>query len=298
MLGVDVAEANRLVAEFLREWLISVEGTVRPNVFLRYKATVEVHLIPGLGQHRLAQLSPSHVEAFLRSKASEQRPRQPGKPATKPLAPRTIQEIRTILSGALTKAQKWGYLERNVAALAEGPRVPARTAPLTAEQARTFLEAARGDPLEALFIVSLTTGLRQGEALGLRWDDIDLDGGALHVRRALSRVDGNYVLGDLKTLKSRRAVPLSEVAIAALREHQCRQSRERDAAKQWEATWGALAFCTGAAATLMLSQGIELKVIQEVLGHSTIAITANTYSHVVDDLKRDAARRMGALFSA
>jgi integrase len=232
--------------------------------------------------------------------------------------------------GALNKAVRWGLVARNVAALVDGPRIPHHEiGPLTPEEARALLEAARGHRMEALYSVAIAIGLRQGEALGLTWQDVDLEAGVLHVRRALSRVEGEYRLVETKTARSRRTLALPTVALVALREHRQRQRIERVAAgKRWDGRWG-LVFCTRsgrplhgpsvtqefqellarvglprqrfhdlrhACASLLLAQGVELKVIQELLGHSAIAVTANTYAHVMGELKRDAAARMDAVF--
>ncbi|MBI5948770.1 MAG: site-specific integrase [Chloroflexi bacterium] len=336
--GIVPAPDRLTVAAFLTDWLGAVETSLRPKTIHRYREVVNVHLIPGLGKRRLAQLTPQHVETFLAVKGRTPRVPQTSSPLTpaeiallKRLSPRTVQEIRTILVVALNKAMTWGLVVRNVASLAPGPRVPYREmSPLTADQARTFLAATRGHRLEALYVVAITLGLRQGEVLALKWDDVDFDAGLLHVRRALQRVDGEYELVETKTAKSRRSLALGSTAHAALRDHRVRQLSERLAAGSgWQAGWN-LIFCTKsghplhgpsvtlefqrllqefglprqrfhdlrhACATLLLSQGVELKIIQEILGHSTIAVTANTYSHVMEERKVDAAARMDTIFS-
>jgi integrase len=199
--------------------------------------------------------------------------------------------------------------------------------PLTPEQARTFLDAARGDRLEALYSVALAIGLRQGEALGLRWEHIDLDGGELRVRVALQRIAGKLQLVEPKTRQSRRTIPLPQVAVNALRAHRVSQLEERLlAGDRWVDT--GLVFCTPkgtpldarnvtrrfqkllkqtdlphqrfhdlrhTCATLLLVQGVPPRVVMEILGHSQISLTMDTYTHVVPALKREAANRMDAL---
>ncbi|MEX0782130.1 MAG: tyrosine-type recombinase/integrase [Dehalococcoidia bacterium] len=330
--GLDVTNDRMTVEHHLSAWLASIEGSVRPNTFKRYQDVVRVHLIPSLGKHRLVQLTPQHVEAMLRAKQAEQRPRRAlRKGRTRPLTPRTCQEIRTVLGTALRKAQRWGLIDRNAASLAEGPRVPHQEIqPLIIDDAREFLSTVRGNRLHALYTVAITCGLRQGEILGLRWEDIDLENGVLHVRRALQRVDGDSRLVETKTERSRRSVSLPALTVTALREHRVRQIEDRLAAgRKWAERWG-LVFCDErgqplhgptvtrefqgllaaaglprqrfhdlrhTAATFLLAAGVDLKVVSEILGHSTLAMTADVYSHVVGELKRDAADRMGAIFA-
>jgi integrase len=329
--GIDPTPERLTVATFLDDWLQAVQSSLRPKVFHRYQEVVKVHLKPGLGRHRLAHLGPQHVQSFLEAKARVPRVRQANVKGSesRQLSPRTVQEIRTILVNALNKAVKWGLIPRNPAALVDGPRVPHQEIhPLTPEQAHALLGAARGHRLEALISVAISLGLRQGEALALTWDDVDLEAGFLHVRRALQRMKGGYELAETKTARSRRTVALPSVALGALREHHARQLRERlVAGARWDGRWS-LVFCTRygqplhgpsvtlrfqklleeaglprqrfhdlrhACASLLLAQGEDLKVIQELLGHSTIAVTANTYSHVMNELKRGAAARMDAV---
>ncbi|MBI5947238.1 MAG: site-specific integrase [Chloroflexi bacterium] len=330
--GIQPTHDRLTVATFLNDWLKAVEMTVRPSTFERYRQVVNVHLVPGLGKHRLSQLSPQQVETFLAGRLKTPKPRQlivPGSPP-KILTPRTVKEIRTILVVALNKALRQGIVGRNVAALVAGPRVPHHEIkPLTAEQSFTFLGAVRGHRMEALYTVALTTGLRQGELLALTWDDLDLEGGLLHVRRALQQVKREYRLVETKTAHSRRSLALTTMAIQALRDHRLRQIEERLAAgSAWDGQWNLVFTSTKGlplhgstvtvefqrlleqnglprqrfhdlrhgCASLLLAQGVELKVIQELLGHSAISVTANTYSHVMGDLKKDAAQRMDAVF--
>jgi integrase len=201
--------------------------------------------------------------------------------------------------------------------------------PLTPEQARLFLGSVRGDRLEALYTVGLALGLRQGEILGLRWSDVDLDGGELRVAQALQRVNGRLQFVEPKSITSRRTVRLPNTVIRALRSHRVRQLEERLLAPdRWEKS--DLVFTTSfgspldgrsvtrrfqaalekaglprlrfhdlrhTAASIMLAQGISPRVVMETLGHSQISLTMNTYSHVMPSLKRDAAERMDAALS-
>jgi integrase len=236
-----------------------------------------------------------------------------------------------VLRRALNDALRWGLVARNVATLVTPPRGQRyEVRPLDPVQARRFLDAVRGDRLEALYSVALAVGLRQGEALGLQWDDIDLDSAALHVRHALQRVDGRLQLVEPKTARSRRTVILPATVIDALKAHRSRQVAERlTAGSEW--VDHKLVFCSPmgrpldasnvthtfqrhliraglprqrfhdlrhACASFLLAQGVSPRVVMEVLGHSQITLTLNTYTHVLPSLSREAAERMNALLAA
>jgi len=214
-----------------------------------------------------------------------------------------------------------------VATLAHPPRAPrAEIAILTPEQVRSLLVAVRGDRWEALLATALATGMRQGELLGLKWGDVDLMSGAIHVQRQLQR-DGTFA--EPKTAKARRMIDLPASSVMIIKEHRRTQNEER---LLIGAEWSAndLVFCTHAgkplsprnvlrafkltlrraglpdvlfhalrhtAATLLLLQGIHPKVVQERLGHATISMTLDTYSHLIPSMGRDAADRLDQLLA-
>lgn len=318
--GLPVSVERQTVARFLERWLEdAVRPSVRPRTHASYSQLVRLHITPALGKKLLGQLTPQDVQAFLNQKRASG------------LSPRTVQYLRAVLRRALGLALKWGLVVRNVATLVDSPRVERHEVePLNPDQARAFLQAASGDRLEALYTVALALGLRQGEALGLRWEDIDLDTGNLHVRKQLQRIDGKLRLTEPKTTRSRRSVALPLFAVDALREHRVRQLEERLlAGSRWQdqglvfpSTIGtpldtrnlvhryhALLERAGlprrrfhdlrhTCPTLLLIQGEDLRVVMEVLGHSQITLMANTYQHVVQSLKRGAADRMQAIFAS
>jgi len=307
------------VAAFLHQWLEdTVRPSTRPSTYSSYASIVRLHLEPGLGHLPLARLSPQQVQAFLNAESRSG------------LSPRSVAMERAVLRGALGRAERWGFVTRNVAKLAEPPRVPRRQVmPLSPAQARIFLEAIRGDRLEALYLVALGVGLRQGEILGLGWSDLDLGAGTLTVRHALQRVEGKLILVEPKSVTSHRTVALPALVHEALRAHRIRQLEERlGAGARWHDDPRDLVFVSTvgtpldgitvtrrfqallksaglphqrfhdlrhAAASMMLTQGVAARVVMETLGHSQISLTLGTYSHVSPALGRAAAERMNDL---
>jgi integrase len=305
------------VGEFLDKWL---EEVVRPNVrpwtFAGYEVHVRLHLKPTIGTVPLDKLSPMHVQRLMNQKIAEG------------LKPKTIRYIRGTLRSALNHGVRWGLISRNAAALVASPRVEQyEIKPLTPVEARTLLQSLRGDRLEALYSVALTMGLRQGEALGLRWHDVDLELGYMRISKQLQRIDRRLQLVEPKTSRSRRSLAMPRAIVVGLREHQNRQEAERRlAGDRWME--GGFVFTTpegkpldGTAitkqfhrhleraglaqrrfhdlrhscATLLLVQGVSPRVVMDVLGHSQIGLTMNTYSHVIPELRREAADRMDHL---
>ena len=279
-------------------------------------ATGTSPLVPALGRLPLQKLAPQHVQAFLNEKLASH------------LSPRTVQYLRAVLRRALGQAVKWGLVPRNVATLVDPPHVSRPLIePLTPEEARVLLAAAKGDRLEALFTVAMAVGLRRGEALGLRWPDVDLERGELRVQRALQRIDGKLELVEPKSAMSRRAIRLPQVVIEALRTHRVRQLEERlRGGSQWREQGFVFTTSVGTpldhgtvirrfhsilekaglrrqrfhdlrhcCATLLLVQGVHPRVVMEILGHSKVSVTLDTYSHVLPVLHGDAAERMDAV---
>jgi integrase len=228
----------------------------------------------------------------------------------------------------LGQAEKWGLVSRNVAKLVDVPRVKrVEINPYSPPEARAFVEAIKGDRLEALFYLALALGVRQGEALGLSWGDIDLDAQELTVRTALQRIDGEFRLVEPKSAASRRNLALADSVVEILKAHRTRQLEERlQSGSYWQDT--ALVFTTPtggplsdghvrrrfykilagaglrrqrfhdlrhACASLLLAQNVHPRVVMETLGHSTISLTMNTYSHVLPAAQREAASKIGAL---
>jgi integrase len=313
-----IPDQRQKLGPFLRRWL---DDTARPSLrastYDSYDDILRLHLIPGLGRIPLAKLAPADVQSFLNDKLKGG------------LSPRRVQYLHAVLRRALGMAERWGLVSRNVAKLVDPPRVPRHEIePLTPEQARRLIEAAAEDRLRALWVTALATGLRQGELLALRWEDVDVDGRkALRVRHTLARVNGKLKLLEPKTERSRRSVSLPEVVVSALRAHRTRQRMERlVAGSRWQDTGHVFATTIGtpieaarvtrsfalaleraglphirfhdlrhAAATFLLAQGFTLEDVKNLLGHSSIVLTSNTYGHVLEQRQRQVARGMDAV---
>ncbi|CAM5633036.1 Site-specific integrase OS=Streptomyces tendae OX=1932 GN=GUR47_26175 PE=4 SV=1 [Streptomyces tendae] len=243
------------------------------------------------------------------------------------LSPLTVTYVHSVLKSALEHAVREDELPRNVArnVKATAPR-PRRFRPFTAAEARQFLAAARADRLHALYALALRTGLRKGELLGLRWEDLDLNGGTVTIRRSLQRTrTGGLITLPTKTLASERRIALPTECLYSLKEHKERQDEEcTTAGPEWNnsglvfttSTGGPLdpanltrRFCSfldraqlrrirfhdlrHSTATLLLEQGVDLVVIKELLGHAHIGVTAGVYAHVRLRLQRQAIDTLG-----
>jgi len=320
--GLPIATERQTVAQFLERWLAEVvQGTVRERTHALYAQAVRIYIAPAIGQQQLDKLTPQHVQGMINGLSA------------RGLAPGTVRGARAVLARALGQALKWGLVMRNVAMLTDAPRVGRHDFTiLDPEQARRFLDAVRGDRLEALYTVALSLGLRQGEALGLRWRDVELDAGALHVRMALQWIYTQEPrLVEPKTARSRRTLPLPPEVAVQLRAHRTRQLEERlRAGADWQGEAWDLVFAdpvgtpidarhlrhwfkahlkrAGLApvrfhdlrhscASLLVAQGVHPRVVMEILGHSQIAMTMNTYSQAIPESTREALGRLDTLLT-
>jgi integrase len=187
---------NLKVGEYLERWLVdSVLDTVRPTTYERYEQIVRIHVRPALGSVKLKNLTPVHVRGLYREKLEAG------------LSARTVQYIHVTLHKALKQAVQDGLIPRNATEAVKAPQVRREEMrPLSGEQVKVLLEVARGDRLEALYVLAIHTGLRQGELLGLKWEDVDLESGTLRVRRTLVTAKAGPVLTAPKTLSENRQI--------------------------------------------------------------------------------------------
>ena len=316
--GITFDAGTLTVSEYLDRWMKdSVRGTVRLSTVERHEINVRVHINPALGQVKLKSLTPAHVRALHREKLDGGS------------SPATVRKIHSTLHKALAQAVADGLIPRNAADVKAPRPAPDEMRPLSESEARTFLEVASEERFEALYVLAITTGLRRGELLGLRWDDADLEKGTLRVGRSLVREGGRYTLGDTKTKRGRRQVNLTPRTVNTLRAHRKRQLEERVRLAGLYEDQG-LIFATSAGtpiqpenlvkrsfkpllkkaglpeirfhdlrhtcATLLLGRGVHPKMVQELLGHATIAMTLDTYSHYLPSMGDQASGAMGDAF--
>jgi integrase len=308
------------VGEFLEYWLEqSVKPRLRPLTFAGYAVNVRKHIVPTLGTIKLDHLTPQHVQELLNCRLADG------------LSAKTVRYMHQVLRSALGVARRWEMVDRNVATLVDPPRAKRpHIRPLEPDEARRFLDSVQGKRLEALYSVALALGLRQGEALGLRWQDVDLAAGVLRVRHQLQRIDRKLKLVEPKTERSQRTLVIPTSIVERLGEHAKRQLAEKLwAGSKWVENDLVFANRFGAplqarrviadfhkvlseaglprirfhdlrhsCATLLLVQGVSPRVVMEILGHSEIAMTMDTYSHVVPELQREAAAKMESVLAS
>ena len=317
--GLPAPDRRVTVGDLLDRWYRDVlRHQVAPLALSNYRTIAETHVRPAIGAKALAKLTPADIDQLLAAK------RDAG------LSISTVRRIRSVLAQAIKEAERWGLVGRNVAALSRPPkaqRTEGRS--LTPDEARGLLAALSVNRNEALYTLMLTTGLRRGEVLGLRWDDVDLDESRLQVRHSLSWPRGGKPeLLPPKTAASRRVIPIDRGTAETLRQHRRRQAAERLAAgPDWRNL--NLVFCTRQGsyveqkvvegrlaalekgsgvpairfhdlrhthATLLLRQARRsIKEVSERLGHANVTVTLQLYAHVLADQHVEMAHVIGGV---
>lgn len=313
---------RQTVCEFCEQWIESVASSLAPSTVCDYRRIINQMIIPRLGKIRLGALTPAHISKFDNDLLKG------GGRNGKPLAPRSVVYAHAVLGRALQDALRWGLIARNPSRMVKRPKAPKTEMSVwTAEQARKFLVYVGDDRLYSLWFLLLTTGLRRGEVAALRWSDIDLAAKTLSVQRTRVTVDYTVVENEPKTPQSRRRLALDMDTVEALRAHRRQQTADRrQLGDDWHQTgyvftdeigeamhpqaitdrFQVLAAEAGVpvmrlhnlrhtSATLALSAGVHPKVVQERLGHSSIMITMDTYSHVVQGMQEAAAEKLADL---
>jgi len=322
--GIPTLQDERqTVGQYLTHWLDTMRSQIRPSTHRRYSDFARVHIIPAIGKIRLTALTAltaQHVQSLYSKKLKEG------------LSPTTVHHIHAALHQALKDAVKLGLLQRNVTELVSAPRRDSQEMlVLTEDEARHFLSCAQGDRFQALYALVLTTGMRLGELLGLRWQDIDFERATLQVRMGVVEDGPRFVLGEVKTAYSRRTIGLTLLALDALRQHRAEQEeKKRLLGGAWDgahnlvfpnAVGGIMipdnltkrSFKTiletaglssairfhdlrHTAATILLSHGVNVKVVSEMLGHADISITLRVYAHVTAHMQQAAVDVMTQVF--
>jgi integrase len=341
--GIPVASVSWTVEQYLTYWLehvVQVER--RPKTVQGYESVVRLHLIPGLGKKRLGKLTAQDVRAFITGireacqcckhgwDADRAKPRccavKGGECCGSRLSVRMVQSIHAVLRNTLQTAVREEIVPRNVAKLVTvtTPNYKVNRG-LTVNQARTVLKVAKDERLYALYVLALCLGLRRGELLGLRWQDLDLEAGTLEVVQTLQRIGGALRFVRPKTDDSERTIPLPDLCIEALREHRDRQAVERSEAwPNWQEhglvfpsrigtpmepdnlrrSWGRIRAAAGlhevrfhdtrhTCVSLLLALGVPPNIVREIVGHSDIEVTMTIYAHASLDDKRAALRKLG-----
>jgi integrase len=317
--GLPVVADRQTVSQYLTSWLQTIEPTVEYSTWKRHGEFVKLHIVPKLGYVRLRELTAQQIQQLYADRL------------ILGLSSTTVNHLHGSLHKALSDAARLGLVARNVADLVNVPRMAeSEIHPLSPLQVRILFETVQGDRLEALYVVAIATGMRQSELLGLRWADVDLEAqptGLIRVRSQLTRLHESWTWKDPKTKRSRRQIALPVPVVEVLRKHRARQAEER---LRLGAVWQDhdLVFCNRVgdplygtyvlrqlvkhlgtaelprvrfhdlrhtAATLLLSARVNPKVVSELLGHATVAITLDIYSHVLPDMQHDAAVAMGHL---
>ena len=310
--GSPVRDATATLAAWLKEWRKTqlAASNLKPTTKSLYRSISKTHLEPDpFGRITLDRLKPSHVDRLILELRA------------KKLASSTVRQVYHVLRLALAGAVRDKLIARNPCEAVKRPTVERTEAKyLSATDVSALLKAAEPSRYHALLELIARTGMRRGEALALKWDDVDTETGTLRVRGTLSRVDGTLVVSEPKTAKSRRTLPLSPAVIARLKWQRAVQAREREqAANVWHETGFVFTTETGrpvdgrdlfrtlqaaakkaklsgigihtlrhSAATAMLENGVNLKAVSDLLGHSSIAITGDVYAHVSEGTARSA----------
>jgi integrase len=306
--GELVAGRRQTVGVFLQKWFKEVVVPhVRPSTAVRYQASIALHLVPPLGHLRLEKLGVAAIQQALNAMAA---------------TGIATENDRAVLRNALNTAIRWRLITWNPAQFAEPPRREKRQPRfLTDQEANQFLQTASGDRLEALYILALTTGMREGELLGLTWSHVDLVKREIQVEHQLQRVAGTARLMAVKSQAGRRPIPLADMACDALRAHRERQAAQRvvpwqglvfpstvgtpQGARNMIRAFKAVLRKAGlpdkqirfhdlrhSTATFLLAKGVDPKTVQAILGHTSSRLVMERYGHVLDESRRAAATVM------
>jgi integrase len=318
--GLPIQTSSTTVAAFLDQWMADVVVPTRtPGTAKQYQSIIGAHLKDAIGSHRLERLTQRHVQTMLNAKLAA------GMSAAQ------VGQIRAVLRAALNQAMRWDLVGRNVAALTTPPKAERFEGyAVSADEVRAIMAAAQDDDLEALYAIATSVGLRMGELLGLRWNDVDLEHGTIQVRKQLQSIAGALTLVDLKSRSSRRSIALAGGVAAIVRRHRKRQiATQLGAGTRWSENGYVFAWPSGkpisdsyvreqwyeiraaaglpdhvrfhdlrhGAFTLLAARGTAPRTLMGIAGHATIATTMQIYAHLDAEDVRASVDRMGDLYS-
>jgi integrase len=320
--GIHVEPSKLTVTEYLERWLTDqAKHRVSAKTFERYDEIVRKHLSPALGSHQLGKLAPLHIqECFGKALASGRRRGNGG------LSAQTVKHHHRVLSEALRQAVRWRLLQFNPCELVDPPRpVRREMKTLDHEQTAKLLKAAIGRSIYMPILIAVTTGMRRGEILGLRWRDLNLDEASLAVTQTLEQTAKTLTFKEPKTERSRRTIALPALTVEALRRHKARQAETRlklgpaysdhdlvccrpdgepTSPRAVTKAFSVLIADLGMKARFhdlrhshishLLAAGVHPKIASERAGHASVSITLDVYSHVIPGMQEDAASRIDA----
>jgi integrase len=293
-----------LFGDYLDHLIDAFTPTLAPSTVESYQRLIRIHIKPELGHMRLVKLRPDHLQALYSRKLDAG------------LSNRTVQYIHAVIRRSLSQAAKWGLLHHNPTNAVVAPVAKREPPPtLSAEQAKLFLESVEGHRYYPVYFLAITTGLRKGELLGLQVEDVDLKRNKLQVKHTQVDIQGKTHLGQPKSAAAKRTITLADNACEAIKEH-CSKGEgyvftssagtplsQRNLSRHFHRTLEKLGLpnmpfhaLRHTAATLLLQANVHPRLVQEMLGHSTIVLTLDTYSHVIPGHHDEAADEMERIF--
>lgn len=312
--GAFVEESDETIAEFMENWLTNKKNQVRPGTWKSYSWLINTHLIPHLGKVKVFQLKPRHLNDLYNQKLLNT------------ISANSIKKLHGLIKDALDEGIGFGDISKNVANAVTPPRVKKVKFEVWNEaQLKVFLESAKSNRFYVVFDLAASTGMRIGEILGLRWKDVDLEVGKVSIRQAYTKAHSGYEFHEPKTASGERSVALFPDTIELLRKHQSEQEREknenqpiyndhglviqthigtpvspRNLSREYYKILEKLDLpkirfhdLRHTHASILLKRGVHAKIVQERLGHSSITITLDTYSHVLPGLQEAALKSLG-----
>ncbi|WAH34998.1 site-specific integrase [Alicyclobacillus dauci] len=310
--GAYVEPTKVTVRQFVEIWLEARKSQVRPVTHENNERLLRNHIIPHLGNLTLSKLRGNHVQSLYSELQSN-------------LSPASIQTVHNTLHVMIRDAVKWEYIARDIMQQVTPPRAEHKIRPVwDFNDVQAFNEAVKSHELYVAFTLAVTTGMRRSEILGLKWDDIDFEQAQIHVQRSLKIENGEKVVSEVKTSSSRRTIVLFDEDVERLREHRKKQLEQRmkvgpgfnpenlvfvradgssirptNFSRDWTVFLKKnnlphipLHSSRHTHATLLLALGIHPKVVQERLGHSSIRVTMDLYSHILPGMQEDAVKKL------